>query len=448
MTEEVKTEAMRELNRLARMSPASPEYGVTRTYLEWMAALPVERLLGLAGGREARRRDPGRRSLRPGKGQGPHSGLPGGAATAAGAEGADPVLRGTSGRGQDFAGHAPSRAPWAASSRASRWAACTTRRRSAAIAAPISARCRARSFRRCGAPASTTRSSCWTRWTSWAAISAATPPRRCSRCSTRNRTPPSATTTWMCRSTSRRSCSSPRPTCSIPVPDALRDRMEIIPLEGYTEQEKVIIAFRYLIPRQTRENGLDAGDRYSLQRRGRAFHRAPLYARGRRAQSGARNRHDLPQAGAAHRRGNARRADGRHSATWWRRTWARRVSAPTRKWRSGRGAPAWRWAWRGLRWAATFCSSKAARMPGGSKGLIMTGQLGPVMQESVQAALTWVRANATQIRHRPGPVQDQRHSHSRAGRRHPQRRTFGGHHHGDGAALHADGPPACAPTWR
>src|SRR6202042_2598420 len=33
--------------------------------------------------------------------------------------------------------------------------------------------------------------------------------------------------------------------------------MEVIPLEGYTEQEKVIIAFRYLIPRQTTENGLD-----------------------------------------------------------------------------------------------------------------------------------------------------------------------------------------------
>src|SRR5258707_3658131 len=39
MKEEVKSEAMRELNRLSRMSPASPEYGMTRTYLEWMAAL-------------------------------------------------------------------------------------------------------------------------------------------------------------------------------------------------------------------------------------------------------------------------------------------------------------------------------------------------------------------------------------------------------------------------
>jgi ATP-dependent Lon protease len=37
---------------------------------------------------------------------------------------------------------------------------------------------------------------------------------------------------------------------------------------------------------------------------------------------------------------------------------------------------------------------EAGRMPGGSKGLIMTGQLGPVMQESVQAALTWVRGSA------------------------------------------------------
>src|SRR5262249_33382244 len=40
MKEEVQTEAIREWNRLARMSPASPEYGMTRTYLEWMASLP------------------------------------------------------------------------------------------------------------------------------------------------------------------------------------------------------------------------------------------------------------------------------------------------------------------------------------------------------------------------------------------------------------------------
>jgi ATP-dependent Lon protease len=40
---------------------------------------------------------------------------------------------------------------------------------------------------------------------------------------------------------------------------------------------------------------------------------------------------------------------------------------------------------------------EAGRMPGGNKGLIMTGQLGSVMQESVQAALTWIRANAVKL---------------------------------------------------
>src|SRR6202522_785548 len=42
-----------------------------------------------------------------------------------------------------------------------------------------------------------------------------------------------------------------------PIPEPLRDRMEIIDLSGYTEQEKVVIAYRYLIPRQKTENGLD-----------------------------------------------------------------------------------------------------------------------------------------------------------------------------------------------
>src|SRR5476649_1325321 len=46
MAEEVQAEALRELNRLGRMSPASPEYGLTRTYLEWMASLPWKVSLG------------------------------------------------------------------------------------------------------------------------------------------------------------------------------------------------------------------------------------------------------------------------------------------------------------------------------------------------------------------------------------------------------------------
>src|SRR5438128_11585355 len=41
-----------------------------------------------------------------------------------------------------------------------------------------------------------------------------------------------------------------------PVAEPLRDRMEIIELQGYTEEEKVHIAFQYLIPRQVDENGM------------------------------------------------------------------------------------------------------------------------------------------------------------------------------------------------
>ena len=103
---------------------------------------------------------------------------------------------------------APSPRRWGASSCASRWAASATRPRFAATAAPTSARCRAASSRRCARPARSTRCSCWTRSTSSARTSAATRRRRCSKCSTRSRTTPSPTTTWTCRTTCRRCCSS------------------------------------------------------------------------------------------------------------------------------------------------------------------------------------------------------------------------------------------------
>src|SRR5437762_10445501 len=43
-----------------------------------------------------------------------------------------------------------------------------------------------------------------------------------------------------------------------PIPESLRDRMEIIELQGYTEEEKTRIAYQYLIPRQLEENGIPA----------------------------------------------------------------------------------------------------------------------------------------------------------------------------------------------
>ena len=68
---------------------------------------------------------------------------------------------------------------------------------------------------------------------------------------------------------------------------------------------------------------------------------------------------------------------------------------------------------------------EAGRMPGGSKGLIMTGQLGSVMQESVQAALTWVRANAVAYGVDPEVFESSDIHSACSGGCNPQGRSFG-----------------------
>jgi len=185
-----------------------------------------------------------------------------------------------------------------------------------------------------------------------------------------------------------------------PVPDALRDRMEIIPLEGYTEQEKVMIAFRYLIPRQLTENGLSPeGDIHFSDESVRFLVRR--YTR----EAGMRN---LEREIGTLCRKQARRIAGsqRETAGGQRE----KVEVTPELVERDLGAPRFRTDTEvaertrrpgvavGLAWTPVggdVLFIEAGRMPGGNKGLIMTGQLGPVMQESVQAALTWVRGNAT-----------------------------------------------------
>jgi ATP-dependent Lon protease len=177
-----------------------------------------------------------------------------------------------------------------------------------------------------------------------------------------------------------------------PVPDALRDRMEIISLEGYTEHEKTVIAFRYLIPRQTRENGLDAESGIQFDEEAVRF-MIRRYTR----EAGVR---DLEQKIGALCRKQARRiAEGVPGKVWVTPELVEKdLGAPRYRTdtevadRTRRPGVAVGLAWTPVGGDVLFI--EAGRMPGGAKGLIMTGQLGPVMQESVQAALTWVRANA------------------------------------------------------
>ena len=124
------------------------------------------------------------------------------------------------------------------------------------------------------------------------------PLRRCSKRLIPSRTPRSATTISMCRSICRRCCSSRTANMLDPIPEPLRDRMEIIELQGYTEEEKVHIAFQYLIPRQIEENGMTA-EQIEFPEEAVALHHPALHAGSRRAQPGTQHRHHLPQAGAA-----------------------------------------------------------------------------------------------------------------------------------------------------
>jgi ATP-dependent Lon protease len=179
-----------------------------------------------------------------------------------------------------------------------------------------------------------------------------------------------------------------------PVPDALRDRMEVIPLEGYTEQEKVIIAFRYLIPRQTTENGLDAEHGIEFSDESVRF----LIRRYTR-EAGVRSLER--EIGTICRKQARRIAEGQPGKmTVTPELVEKDLGAPRFRpdtevaERTRRPGVAVGLAWTPVGGDILFI--EAGRMPGGSKGLIMTGQLGPVMQESVQAALTWVRGNATQ----------------------------------------------------
>ena len=93
LPEEARREAERELARLATVPPASPEHGMILTYLEWMASLPWTVTGGDGSTSRWRARGPGRGPLRPGEGQGPDPRVPGG-------QEAPPGARAPGGRGR------------------------------------------------------------------------------------------------------------------------------------------------------------------------------------------------------------------------------------------------------------------------------------------------------------------------------------------------------------
>ena len=176
------------------------------------------------------------------------------------------------------------------------------------------------------------------------------------------------------------------------IPGPLRDRMEVISLAGYTEDEKLEIARRYLVRRQLEANGLTAGQVEITDEALRAIIRA--YTR----EAGVRNLER--EIGSVLRHAAVRIAEG--SAERIRidagdlagDPRARRASRT--RWRC---APATPGVATGLAWTPVggdILFIEASRMPG-KGGLILTGQLGDVMRESVQAALTLVKSRAAEL---------------------------------------------------
>ncbi len=184
------------------------------------------------------------------------------------------------------------------------------------------------------------------------------------------------------------------------VPGALRDRMEIIELQGYTEHEKVIIAFRYLIARQKTENGLD-DDKPLTFRDDAVRFIVRRYTREAGVRSLEREIGTVCRK-VARRYAEAGGVDGKDPVIEITPALVEEfLGAPKYRpdtevaERTSRPGVAVGLAWTPVGGDVLFI--EAGRMPGGSKGLIMTGQLGSVMQESVQAALTWVRAHAPKL---------------------------------------------------
>jgi ATP-dependent Lon protease len=180
---------------------------------------------------------------------------------------------------------------------------------------------------------------------------------------------------------------------------ALLDRMEIIPLSGYTEEEKLHIARRYLLPRQMSEHGLPEG---SLEITDAAL-RAIISEHTREA--GVRNLER--QLGTVCRKVAARIAthvsgDGGApgSTTVVDRDQVDDYLGPARfkrevAFRTSRPGVATGVAWTETGGDVLFI--EASLMPGGNQNIILTGQLGNVMQESARAAVSHLRANAEQL---------------------------------------------------
>jgi ATP-dependent Lon protease len=177
------------------------------------------------------------------------------------------------------------------------------------------------------------------------------------------------------------------------VPGPLRDRMEVIALAGYTEEEKLEIARRYLVPRQIERNG--------LKRSQIAFSDAGLRAIVSQRTREAGVRQLEREIGAACRKVARSVAEGRHerkvtvTGPRVRELLGRPLYVPEVRRRTRQPGVATGLAWTPVGGDVLFVEATGMPTMGSHPPrLTVTGQLGDVMKESAQAALSWVRGHA------------------------------------------------------
>ena len=176
-----------------------------------------------------------------------------------------------------------------------------------------------------------------------------------------------------------------------PVPPALRDRMEVLEIPGYTEEEKLAIAKDHLVQKQVANHGLN-DEQFTIE-----DDALRAVIRGYTREAGVRNLER--EIGALCRKAARRRAEGDASpVTVTPALVVELLGAPTfldEEMEERTKAPG---VAIGLAWTPAggdVLFVEASRMAG-SGALTLTGQLGDVMKESARAALSWVRAHAAE----------------------------------------------------
>jgi ATP-dependent Lon protease len=175
------------------------------------------------------------------------------------------------------------------------------------------------------------------------------------------------------------------------IPGPLLDRMDVIQLSGYTEDEKLGIARKYLVPKQLEAHGLNRNNLTFIEKALRLVIRE--YTREAGVRGLERRLADIARKAAtliARGKATRLRVDEKRVREW---LGPRRYSGEVRKRTSEPGVAT------GLAYTTVggdILFIEATAYPGKGK-LTITGQLGEVMQESAQAALSWVRAHSESL---------------------------------------------------